>query len=157
MYMLCEDVQLNLTSEQHAAYVWYVNSDLYSSERDATIVINTLGTHLIELEVFNEFGCSNIDKRLIETTECLLPTFYVPNAFTPLGDNPTWFPVGENIIIKSVLVFTRDGELIFDALTPWDGTYNDKLVQGGVYAYKIEYSDLNGGVFGVTGRVTVVY
>ncbi len=156
-YNLCSDITLSLTTQENAVYTWFLDGQITSTQRDNTIVINATGNYTIELEVLNEFGCSNIDKRNITVNDCLEPTFYVPNAISPNGENNTWFPVGENIVIKSVLIFTRDGQLIFDALEPWDGRYNSRYVQGGVYAYKISYEDLNGRTFGVTGRVTVVY
>lgn len=71
--------------------------------------------------------------------------FYVPNAFTPNGDefNNDFKPVitsGYDIYNYSFLVFDRWGEVIFESKDPsqgWDGTCSGSLVQSGTYVWKI--------------------
>ena len=71
--------------------------------------------------------------------------FYVPNAFTPDGDefNNTFQPVfaqGFDAFEYELLIFDRWGEIIFESHDPnigWDGTYHGKICQDGVYVWKI--------------------
>jgi gliding motility-associated-like protein len=71
--------------------------------------------------------------------------FYVPNAFTPNGDefNNDFKPVitsGYDIYNYSFLLFDRWGKVIFESKDPsqgWDGTFNGSLVQSGTYVWKI--------------------
>ncbi|MCB0479562.1 MAG: gliding motility-associated C-terminal domain-containing protein, partial [Crocinitomicaceae bacterium] len=70
---------------------------------------------------------------------------YVPNAFTPDGDeyNQTFKPIitGIDIYDYELLIFDRWGELIFESHNKevgWDGYYQGNLVQDGVYVWKIK-------------------
>ena len=91
--------------------------------------------------------------------------FYVPNAFTPDGDefNDTFFPVftsGYDPYDYHLTILNRWGEVIFEsynAAKGWDGTYGGTLVQDGVYVWKIEFGDINNDEkYYHTGHVTVL-
>jgi gliding motility-associated-like protein len=70
---------------------------------------------------------------------------YVPNTFTPDGDefNNVFIPcVSDSFDPQSytLFIFNRWGELIFesnDINIGWNGTYNGKLQQDGIYTWKI--------------------
>jgi gliding motility-associated-like protein len=74
-------------------------------------------------------------------------TVYVPNSFTPNGDefNNVFLPIistGREISDYELLIFNRWGEMIFeshDINIGWDGAYgNDgRKVQDGVYTWKL--------------------
>lgn len=70
---------------------------------------------------------------------------YIPNAFTPDGDehNQTFKPVitGENIDSFELRVFNRWGQTVFvsyDQNVGWDGTYSGFLVPDGIYSWTLE-------------------
>lgn len=71
--------------------------------------------------------------------------FYVPNAFTPDGDelNNTFEPIfssGFDPAEYQLLIFNRWGETVFeshDATRGWDGAYNGYAAQEGVYTWMI--------------------
>ena len=71
----------------------------------------------------------------------------IPNAFSPNGDgtNDTWEVfsiIGNSDVI--VEIYNRWGELIFYSKgysDPWNGTYKDKPVMEGTYAYVVRVSD----------------
>jgi len=91
----------------------------------------------------NDAGCKDTTQTTIEMVEDLI--FYVPNAFTPDGDefNNTFQPVfaqGFDAFEYELLIFDRWGEIIFESHDPnigWDGTYHGKICQDGVYVWKI--------------------
>ena len=70
---------------------------------------------------------------------------YIPNAFTPNGDdhNDVWKPVFDDTLsISNYLleVYTRNGQLVFetrDSLQYWDGTYWGSDVDGSTYVYRL--------------------
>jgi gliding motility-associated-like protein len=74
-------------------------------------------------------------------------TVYVPNTFTPNGDefNNVFLPIistGREISDYELLIFDRWGEVIFESHNidaGWDGTYgvNGRKVQDGVYTWKL--------------------
>ena len=76
--------------------------------------------------------------------------FYVPNVFTPDGDqfNETFQPVftsGHDPFDFHLTIFNRWGEIVFesyDATKGWNGHYGDGgLVQDGVYVWQIEFKE----------------
>ncbi len=76
--------------------------------------------------------------------------YYVPNAFTPDGDqyNNSFQPVfvsGFDPYDFHLTIYNRWGELLFesfDASQGWSGMYGrDGLVQNGVYLWKIEFKE----------------
>lgn len=82
------------------------------------------------------------DTILVNDCECY---FHIPNAFTPDANalNDGFKPEGCIPEFYHLQIFNRWGELIFDTTDPfkyWDGTYKEKLVQEGVYAWTLEYS-----------------
>ncbi|MCH2234538.1 MAG: PKD domain-containing protein [Crocinitomicaceae bacterium] len=123
------------------------------------------GTYLVELIASNAGGlCSDTAYAFIEVEDIIL--FYVPNVFTPDGDefNETFQPVftaGYDPFDFHLMIFNRWGELIFesfDASKGWDGTYGDRgLVQDGVYVWKIEFKEtMSDKRHYRTGHVTVL-
>jgi gliding motility-associated-like protein len=78
--------------------------------------------------------------------------YYVPNTFTPDGDifNQTFKPVftsGFDPYNYSLMIFDRWGELIFESRNTqvgWDGTYNNRIAQEGVYTWRIQFKLLEG-------------
>lgn len=72
---------------------------------------------------------------------------YIPNAFTPNGDNINdqfVLRVSEDceVIKFNIQIFDRWGQLVFesqeiDASKAWDGQFESNLLQQGVYLYKV--------------------
>ena len=96
----------------------------------------------IDLVVSNGI-CSQIISVFIQTRKRIYD-FYLPNAFSPNGDNinDNWkfFGNDENVWIESLDIFDRWGELVFTSSNTlagewdgWDGRFNGNLVQDGVY------------------------
>lgn len=93
------------------------------------------------LEVTDELGCTNIDSVVVFA----YPAIYVPNAFTPGGNenNPVFYVYGTGIAEFSLTIFNRWGQMIYhstDMEEGWDGTMNGKDVQTGVYIWTLHYS-----------------
>ena len=92
------------------------------------------------------------------------PIFYlhIPNAFTPNGDdvNQNFKPVINNYLMKyNFEIYNRWGELLFTTEDPnaaWDGTFNGKPVQEGVYVYILYATDLLGNFHKEKGDVTLL-
>ena len=103
------------------------------------------GSYTITLTVTNADGCQDIATGTVIIEEELI--YFVPNAFTPDGDefNQIFLPVftsGFDPYDFNFQVYNRWGELIFESNNHeigWDGTYHGKLVQEGVYTWQIEF------------------
>jgi len=122
---------------------------------------NTLGDFLVSLVAVSEYGCKDTAKSYIKVEN--IATLYVPTAFSPDND-------GINDIFKvsaygidtdnfDFIIYDRWGEKIFetkDLFTGWDGTYNLKLVESGVYSYIIIYKDFTGIEYTKSGIFTLI-
>ncbi|MGJ8660601.1 MAG: gliding motility-associated C-terminal domain-containing protein [Bacteroidota bacterium] len=100
----------------------------------------------VNLIVTSDFGCKDTVDGIVEVfPEVLL---FAPNSFTPDGDefNPTWSVHIEGIDVYdfNLEVLNRWGQLIWqskDVNGSWDGTFNNQLVQSGVYTWTIRAKD----------------
>jgi gliding motility-associated-like protein len=104
--------------------------------------------YLVRLIVTDENGCVDTAVQHILIEDVLI--FYVPNAFTPDGDqyNGTFKPVmtsGYNIHEYHLMIFDRWGEVVFESMNAdygWDGTYGNRgLAQDGVYIWTLEFAE----------------
>jgi gliding motility-associated-like protein len=77
--------------------------------------------------------------------------FYIPNSFTPDGDNfnqmfKPIFTSGFDPYNFEMIIYNRWGEIVFetkDVNIGWDGSYgtDGRDVQEGAYTYKITYKN----------------
>jgi gliding motility-associated-like protein len=95
-----------------------------------------------QLTVTNAFGCK--DSMLLSVM--VFPfNLYVPNTFIPDEDGKNDLFIAETsfeILDWDFKVFNRWGECVFiteNFEEGWDGMYNGKPCQDGVYTYKIRY------------------
>jgi len=104
----------------------------------------------------------DVEGELIFTNSlCGPPNLFVPNAFSPNGDgNNDWAMVeGRSIAQMLWEIFDRWGNLIFrseDQSQGWDGKFNGKLVDPGVYVYQIEVLCVEGDTWTEKGNITVL-
>lgn len=109
--------------------------------------LQTIGDFTYKIIVKNEFGC--IDSSFVIITIKDLLTYYVPNTFTPNGDelNNTFLPIfSSGFILESYhfTVYNRWGELIFESYDPkvgWDGSYGNQLAKSDIYTWRINFRD----------------
>ncbi|MEZ4938455.1 MAG: PKD domain-containing protein [Crocinitomicaceae bacterium] len=100
------------------------------------------GMYPVTLVVVNDHGCT--DSTMIIITVEQEVQFFIPNTFTPDGDeyNQTWqiHGYGFDPYSFSVTVYNRWGEVMWESRNSevgWDGTYLGQLVPDGVYVWKI--------------------
>jgi hypothetical protein len=111
----------------------------------------------------NQFGFrdSSTSNKICVTQE---PTIYIPNTFRPasFGKNASFKPLGLYEKLATNLefrIFNRWGEQLFftiDALEAWDGKYLSRIVQSGIYTYRISFSLPGGSKFNKIGAVLVL-
>jgi gliding motility-associated-like protein len=124
------------------------------------------GNYVVELIATSPLGCADTAVRVIIVNEELI--FYVPNTFTPDGDdyNEYFQPVftsGYDPFDFNLFIFNRWGELIWeshDATVGWDGTYGvgeSIRVQDGTYTWKIDFkTSMNDKRVEVVGHVNII-
>lgn len=160
------DVDFINQSTGGTTYLWEFGTGATSSDANPTYVYPEYGAvdYNVELTVTNDFGCTDSIIQIVHVTE--LQYFYIPNSFTPEqnGLNETFQPIFIPGFIPSDYVFRivdRYGELIYqtnDMYSYWDGMYNGKLVQDGVYVWQITFRENETDKkYRQFGHVTVLY
>ncbi|WP_341901592.1 Ig-like domain-containing protein [Fluviicola taffensis] len=138
------------TSTNATSYSWEFGDGATSNQTSPShTYAETPGVYHIILYASNAAGCNDSAVAVVSVIDELI--FYVPNSFTPDGDehNNVFFPVfssgfdGQNY---TLLIFDRWGEVIFESHNVefgWDGTYIGQLCKEGTYTWKILIKERN--------------
>ena len=147
------DPTVNLVNQSTGAatYVWDIEKGFPSSAitSDVTTVfpIGEPGTYNVMLTSISDHQC--VDSILHQIVVVQDQIVYVPNTFTPNGDNlnNTWKFFVSGFDLKrnfDMTVFNRWGETIWhtsDINADWDGFYKGSLVPDGVYSWTLVTKD----------------
>lgn len=134
------------------AYEWNFGDDSpVSTEENPVHEYPTVaGIYEINLYVENDLGCADSITAYIKVKDVTL--FYIPNSFTPDGNNTndTFRPVFETGFDPynfHLTIYNRYGEVVFesyDASAGWDGTYGTEgIIQSGIYTWSLEFKELD--------------
>ncbi len=137
-------------SDIDATVEWYVLGAYYYGN-SITLQWDTPGVFNITATATAEDCPGTPQTYTVTVTECDPVVWWVPNTFTPNGDeyNTTWGPVFSGPFDQAdfhVTVFTRWGNLIWesrDATARWDGMCGSRAVHDGVYTWVVEFGILN--------------
>ncbi len=157
--------EVSLDESQLASISWLQPQDIACSDCLSQLVSPLINTYYtVQVEASN--GCVVQDTILIRVGN--IGGIYVPNAFTPNGDNINDFVelyAGNNIDkIAAYEIFDRWGNNVFSAFDfrpgaangRWDGTYRGEKLGPGVYVFRIEAIDIRGDVRLVAGDITLL-
>jgi gliding motility-associated-like protein len=134
-------IQLSATSTTTGTYVWSPSEYL-----SCTVCVNPVANPDKNFQYVvtytDQNGCKASDSVRIFYDAII----YVPNTFTPQGNNfnEVFKAVGGNVKSFEMSIFNRWGELIFTMNSmdeSWDGTYKGLPCQDGTYVWKIVYTD----------------
>jgi PKD repeat protein len=159
------EVQFINESTQATNFIWNFGDNTVSSE------IDPIHTYLAEAKSYTVTliatdatkTCTDRYSRTLVIEDQVL--FFIPNAFSPGSGslNETFQPVfvsGIDIYQFHLQIFNRNGELVFESFDPqgaWDGFYGSKLVDLGVYIWKVEFVESQKDkTHTKTGTVTVL-
>jgi gliding motility-associated-like protein len=89
------------------------------------------------------------------------PFIYIPNTFTPDGDehNNEFRPVLGNIREFELFVYNRWGQIVHEMTSTddyWDGTYRNHPCQDGTYVWKLKYKDFANNKKELTGHINLL-
>ncbi len=135
-------------------------------ENDVSVIeVAPLQTTVYEIEVANENGCIDTDFITIRVEK--ERNVYIPNVFSPNNDGTNdLFQIYAGQDVEKVNLFNvydRWGNHVFtqkeiypdDTEHGWDGTYNNKKMNPGVYIYYAEIEFIDGAVKVFKGDVTI--
>ena len=119
------------------------------------------GNYYVTLIVEDENSCRDTLSRIVSIRSEI--ALFLPTSFTPNGDgiNDTFAPKGFGLSTEnySFLIFNRWGEVVFETnniLDGWDGSFKGKLLPTGVYAWRADFTDLNGKDFRRKGQMNIL-
>lgn len=122
------------------------------------------GNYTVTLTVSTPFGCT--DETSIGVQVSGDPIFFVPNTFTPDGNeyNNVFQPVftsGFDPTQFRMIIYNRWGETLFESLSHaegWTGYVNSVKVPSGIYTYSIVYFDTKENrLKEFLGHINVIY
>jgi gliding motility-associated-like protein len=163
---LVEGVNFTNSSIGAISYLWYFGDGQSSTDINPYHTFNQSNNGAyVQLIAYSQSGCADTAQLTIGYQE--EEVFYVPNSFTPDGDeyNNVFFPFfysGYDPYNYELAIFDRWGELIFESrnvLVGWDGSYGDKgrKAQDGIYIWKITFKNaLNDKRRQVVGHVNLI-
>lgn len=136
------------TSTGSQSYLWDIAGLASSTSMDTSFIFSNKepGIYRVCLTAYNYNNCPDSTCYDVEIEDVLEP--YIPNAFTPNGDdkNDVFF-MSTNIPTITdfeMLIYDRWGQLVFstqDPYEPWLGSKNNSgaVLASGVYVYRIRY------------------
>jgi gliding motility-associated-like protein len=155
---LSTDIELDVEFSPVFDYLWSTslgNQLLDCTNCPAVRLIQPTEDMTVYVQATSLEGCTAQDSISIRITNDCDDNFIVlPNSFTPNGDglNDILYVRGSGLIdIITFKVFSRSGEMVFssgDKDTGWDGTFNGRELNTGVFVYYVE------ATCPVTGNVT---
>ena len=142
-------------------YSWSPTTGLSSpnsQETNAFIQENTIFTLTVSDGI-----CTRSDTVQIKVYEiiCEEPYVFIPNAFSPNGDDNNDVLFVRGIFIEKMIfrIFDRWGELVFESENPqigWDGTFRGKKLDPDVYDFYLDVTCYNGLKSITKGNVTLM-
>jgi gliding motility-associated-like protein len=119
-------------------------------------------TTLFQLTV-SDGVCVKSDTVLVKafTFICGEPFIFIPNAFSPNGDNENDVLFVRGQLIEGMLfrIFDRWGEMVFestDRTIGWDGTFRGKQLDPDVYDYYLKAVCVDGAESIIKGNITLM-
>jgi PKD repeat protein len=174
MYAPADLLKVINLSESAVSWLWEFGDGGISHDFEPNYRFMEPGLYEISLTVFSDSDpqCYHTKhmENAVRVEEACLVTF--PNAFRPsttgssdgryipgASNFEVFYPVHHGVEEYQLDIFNRWGELIFrsnDPMTGWDGYVRGKLVEMGVYVWKLEVKCTTGKIISTAGDVTVI-
>lgn len=154
------EVEFTNNSTNATSYNWdFGNGQTANTQTVPSQTYTNSGIYIITLTVSNGL-CSDTDSISIEVLEDE-PTLYIPNVFTPNGDDKNEiFNVGAtNIKEFDMEIFDRWGLKMYstnDITKGWDGKVRNMDVPPGVYVYLISAKGIDNVIINKQGSLLLI-
>ncbi|MEM9917000.1 MAG: PKD domain-containing protein [Bacteroidota bacterium] len=157
------EVQFFDQSVDAVSWLWDFGGESRSNMRDPVHVFPDTGFQAATLIVTHLDGCTDTIQKPIDVEPQI--RYFLPNAFTPNGDNVNDGFLGKGFFngIRdfSMTIYNRWGELIFQTANPdegWNGRKNNtgEMSQVGVYVYLVQFEDPRGRLITMEGVATLI-
>lgn len=130
----------DFSDERAVKWEWDFGDGSVSQDKNPTHVFGKKGEFEVRLVVTDQYGCQVSVSKVVSITRSY--RLMVPTGFTPTEpQNKTFLPKQKGLVEFELLIFNIWGELIFrtdDLETEgWDGTLEGKLLDSGLYVYRV--------------------
>lgn len=143
------------------SYQWLPSEDVsFPNAQSTDVEVNE--TTIFTFQVTDGI-CTKSDTTLVTVFQyiCGEPYLYVPNGFSPNGDNNNdiLYVMGPPIKEMVFRIYDRWGELVFESFdrgTGWDGTFRGKPMDPDVYDYYLKVICVDNEEAIVKGNITLI-
>jgi len=164
---LCLGESITLDAgNQGASFLWSIEDSTGFSFNPQTITVSNSGSYFVQV---TDNNCTTSDTININVGNCDTTEnrFFIPNSFSPNGDgdNDVLLVRGSGIKRIKWYIYNRWGEKVFELSTVnyqlstnngWDGTYQGKKLNTGVFGWYVEVGFLNGDKIYRKGNVSLI-
>lgn len=163
---LGESTTITVTGCEDCTYTWTGPGEITPADGAVVTVTPDIdGVAMYEVTV-EKNGCSETLSIPVIVTEviCTSEYFFLPNAFTPNGDNINdILQVRSNFLEKitgfELQIYNRWGDLVFkteNPMTGWDGTFKGKELPPDVYGFFMRVDCPTGDDVQTQGNITLL-
>jgi gliding motility-associated-like protein len=149
----------NASEPEILNYLWDFGDNTTSIEFEPIHLYNDYDDHVIILTVSTDRGCVDEYELIYKAPSSV----FIPNAFTPDGNDPNnYISVrGYNIKTVKMQIFDRWGKQVYEINSPDERWYgesqkNNKGLTTSVYNYVIEWTDYRDDSFRKTGSILLI-
>ncbi|WP_235010060.1 PKD domain-containing protein [Algoriphagus boritolerans] len=130
----------DLSDDRAIKWEWDFGDGSFSQDKNPVHVFGKKGDFNVSLVITDEYGCQQTISKAVSITRSY--RLMIPTGFTPgEGENGTFLPKQKGLVSLELLIFNIWGEMIFrteDLETEgWDGTLNGKLLDAGLFVYRV--------------------
>ncbi|TVR79462.1 MAG: hypothetical protein EA412_06585 [Chitinophagaceae bacterium] len=142
-------------------YYWSPDEYLDCSDCPNPLILEN-GSSFFELTVIDNNGCEATDSIFLQITDYCLEDIFIPNTFTPDGNEINDILYVRSRKLESIdffRIFNRWGQLVFetnDINSGWDGRFNGVILNSDVFAYHLQARCFSGVTVTKYGNVTLL-
>jgi gliding motility-associated-like protein len=153
-------------------YLWHFGDDSTSTRSSPMHHYQDTGTFDIRLEVWSMYDCydDTVQTNAVSVErsgKIKFPSGFTPNPNGPVGghynrnsrDNDVFHPIVRGVVDYHLEIFNRWGVMVFQSdqvEVGWDGYYQGKPAEEGVYIYKVHGTYNNGTRFEKVGDFVLI-
>ena len=172
VHSFSQEISFSNFSQNGYEYIWEFGDGDMSHDFEPKKRYSHEGIYDISLTSISKDGCRDtmLQKSALEVSDVYNVRY--PNVFMPIksgpqggtyddGDTHIFYPLIDRSMLKTyrLTIFDRWGLMVFetrDVSVGWDGYYNGKLCQQGVYVWKVHAEFEDGNEVVKTGDVTLL-
>jgi gliding motility-associated-like protein len=156
----CIGEEIVLSGNGADVYQWWSNFGEDYGDSGVAHVTLAQQHNIFWVAGFNKWNCSDTAEVVFDAEDCC--QLFIPNAFSPNGDGRN-DAFGVRTLAPPISfqlnIYNRWGQLVFSGQSEhdyWDGTFNGRPADLGVYNYRVSGKCIDGSVIARSGSITLL-